>query len=127
MEAADGLYLPVGSLEEAVRRAGLIAVVVPTGESQQEWFASETARANEMRVELQHPKLGTVTMPGVPVKLRATPGSVSSLPISTKLDAIATKSSPSVLRQSTIPHSGSGLPSRACGSPFPVSRYDCWR
>jgi crotonobetainyl-CoA:carnitine CoA-transferase CaiB-like acyl-CoA transferase len=73
----------------------------PVGKSE-EWFASETARANEMRVELQHPKLGTVTMPGVPVKLSATPGSVSSLPISTKLDAIATKSSPSVLRQSTI-------------------------
>jgi hypothetical protein len=53
VEAADGLYLPVGSLEEAVRRAGLIAVVVPTGESQQEWFASETltATAYELRVE----------------------------------------------------------------------------
>jgi crotonobetainyl-CoA:carnitine CoA-transferase CaiB-like acyl-CoA transferase len=45
-----------------------------------EWFASETVRANGMRVELEHEQLGTVAIPGVPVKLSATPGEVRHLP-----------------------------------------------
>lgn len=45
-----------------------------------EWFASETVRANGMRVELEHEQLGKVVMPGVPVKLSATPGGVRHLP-----------------------------------------------
>ena len=60
----------------------------PVGKAE-EWFASETARVNDMRVELEHAKLGTVVMPGVPVKLSATPGSVRSLPSPTKAEAIA--------------------------------------
>jgi crotonobetainyl-CoA:carnitine CoA-transferase CaiB-like acyl-CoA transferase len=45
-----------------------------------EWFASETVRANGMRLELEHETLGKVVMPGVPVKLSATPGEVRHLP-----------------------------------------------
>ena len=80
----------------------------PVGKSE-EWFASETARVNEMRVELEHPQLGTVTMPGVPVKLSATPGAIRSLPTQTKFEAIAPKSTPSDLRQSSIDNPGGPL------------------
>ena len=49
----DGLQMPVGSLDQAVKASGLVAVVVPTGQSQQEWFASDTltATAYELRIE----------------------------------------------------------------------------
>ncbi|MBK7126268.1 MAG: CoA transferase [Dehalococcoidia bacterium] len=67
----------------------------PVGKSL-EWFRSETARINEMHLEFEHPTLGKVELPGVPVKLTATPGSVRSLPISTKLDAIAQRAAPKV-------------------------------
>ncbi len=59
----------------------------PVGKSL-EWFRGETARANDMHLELEHPKLGKVEMPGVPVKLLNTPGSVRSLPTPTKLEGI---------------------------------------
>ncbi|MBI5949098.1 MAG: CoA transferase [Chloroflexi bacterium] len=45
----------------------------------EEWFAGETVAANQMRVELEHPKLGTVAVTGVSAKLAATPGSVRHL------------------------------------------------
>lgn len=53
----------------------LIEADVPCGpvRSREEWFAGETVAANRMRVELQHDKLGAVTMPGISVKLRGTP------------------------------------------------------
>jgi crotonobetainyl-CoA:carnitine CoA-transferase CaiB-like acyl-CoA transferase len=57
----------------------------PVGKSD-EWFRSETARANDMHLELNDPKRGTVEMPGVPVKLSETPGSVRSLPAPAKAD-----------------------------------------
>lgn len=50
----------------------------PVG-SREEWFASETVAANEMRVALRHAELGRVDLPGVPVKLSETPGSVRAL------------------------------------------------
>lgn len=53
-----------------------------------EWFASETVRANGMRVELEHETLGTVAMPGVPVKLSATPGAVRHLPQRVRIDEV---------------------------------------
>ena len=53
-----------------------------------EWFASETIAANEMRVEVEHPTLGPVVMPGVPVKLSATPGSVRHLPERTTAERV---------------------------------------
>jgi crotonobetainyl-CoA:carnitine CoA-transferase CaiB-like acyl-CoA transferase len=59
----------------------------PVGKSI-EWFRGETARANDMHLELEHQKLGKVEMPGVPVKLSATPGSVRGLPETVKADAI---------------------------------------
>ncbi|GAB4331668.1 MAG: CoA transferase [Dehalococcoidia bacterium] len=51
----------------------------PVGD-RETWFHGEVVAANEMRVELEHPDLGPVEMPGVPVKLSETPGSVRHLP-----------------------------------------------
>jgi crotonobetainyl-CoA:carnitine CoA-transferase CaiB-like acyl-CoA transferase len=31
----------------------------------EEWFRSETVTANHMRIELEHPKLGLIELPGV--------------------------------------------------------------
>ncbi|HVV30498.1 MAG TPA: CoA transferase [Mycobacteriales bacterium] len=45
-----------------------------------EWFGSETISANGMRVSVGQAGLGAVTLPGVPVRLSATPGRVRSLP-----------------------------------------------
>lgn len=82
---------------------------VPRGPAGQidEWFASETIAANDMRIELEHPKLGTVTMPGVPVKLTATPGSVRHLPEPAKAEEVGPHT-PSVEAKSGswAPHGG---------------------
>ncbi len=43
------------------------------------WFAGAQVAANEMRVELQHPELGPVSVPGVSAKLTATPGAITGL------------------------------------------------
>jgi len=51
----------------------------PVGVSE-EWFAGETVAANAMRLSFEHPKLGRVDLPGLPVKLSATPAAVRGLP-----------------------------------------------
>lgn len=45
-----------------------------------EWMDSEVVAANNARVDATHPRLGPVVLPGVPVTLSATPGSVRGLP-----------------------------------------------
>ncbi len=64
---------------------------VPCGpvSSREEWFHGPTVAANQMRVELQHPELGTVELPGVPAKLSATPGSIRHLMDTVKADAVS--------------------------------------
>jgi crotonobetainyl-CoA:carnitine CoA-transferase CaiB-like acyl-CoA transferase len=52
--------------------------VGPVGNAD-EWFHGETVAANEMRIEMQHPKLGRVEMPGLPVRLSVTPASIRHL------------------------------------------------
>jgi crotonobetainyl-CoA:carnitine CoA-transferase CaiB-like acyl-CoA transferase len=42
----------------------------------EEWFREETVAANEMLVALDHPLLGRVEMPGLPVKLSDTPAAI---------------------------------------------------
>jgi len=59
----------------------------PVG-SADEWFASETIAANRMRLTFDHPRLGPVHMPGLPVRLDSTPGSVRNLPELAALDAL---------------------------------------
>lgn len=54
----------------------------------EEWFRSETIAINEMRIELDHPELGRVEMPGVSVKLADTPGSVRGFAADTTADDV---------------------------------------
>ncbi len=56
---------------EALDRVG---VPVAPVEEREEWFRSETVSANQMRVDRDHPSLGTVEMPGIPAVLSASPG-----------------------------------------------------
>jgi crotonobetainyl-CoA:carnitine CoA-transferase CaiB-like acyl-CoA transferase len=44
-----------------------------------DWLGSGPMTDNRMRVALEHPTLGRVEMPGVPIRLADTPGSVSGL------------------------------------------------
>jgi len=57
---------------------------VPTAavSTRQEWMDSDVVQANGVRLELDHPELGLVVLPGIPVRLSATPGSVAHLPSS---------------------------------------------
>src|SRR6185312_4115339 len=52
------------------------------------WFAGEQVAANEMRVELRHPGLGHVAVPGVSAKLMRTPGAVREVMRDTTLAEI---------------------------------------
>jgi crotonobetainyl-CoA:carnitine CoA-transferase CaiB-like acyl-CoA transferase len=60
----------------------LDAAGVPTAPvgSREEWFDSETVAVNGLRVGLDHPKLGRVDLPGLPVSLSVTPGAIRHLP-----------------------------------------------
>ncbi len=77
---------------------------VPSGPvgTREEWFASETVAANQMRVTLDHPVLGSVSIPGVPVRLSDTPGSVRHLLETARAEELiaerAVASAPSVVR-----------------------------
>ncbi|HZZ90901.1 MAG TPA: CoA transferase, partial [Caulobacteraceae bacterium] len=59
----------------------LRAADVPVGPvcRREDWLRSELIANNDMRVVIEHPKLGPVEMPGLPIKLSATPGSVRGL------------------------------------------------
>ena len=54
---------------------------VPAGPvcRREDWLASELIANNDMRVELQDPQRGPIEMPGVPIKLLQTAGSVRHL------------------------------------------------
>jgi len=62
---------------EALDKAG---VPVAPVSSREEWFVSETVAANGLRLEIDHPSLGLVTLPGIPLELSATPATVRHLP-----------------------------------------------
>lgn len=46
----------------------------------EDWMASEVITANGARVDAEHPTLGAVVLPGVPVTLSGTPGAPGRLP-----------------------------------------------
>ncbi len=62
---------------EALTRAGIPWGPVSTIP---DVVASEQIHAREMLVDVEHPRLGTLTLPGIPIKLSATPGSVRKAP-----------------------------------------------
>ena len=79
---APGAKITTRLLEAAFRRrsraewlALLEAADVPCGpvRSRAEWFHHETVAANGMRVTLTHPELGAVEMPGVSIRMSASP------------------------------------------------------
>ena len=85
---APGARVTMAKLEAAFRtkpRAEWLATLedadVPCGpvSTREEWFCGETIAANGMRVQLQHPELGTVQMPGVSFRMSATPPRVPRL------------------------------------------------
>lgn len=59
----------------------LRAADVPAGPvcPREDWLGSELIANNDMRVVMDHPRHGPIEMPGVPVKLAKTPGSVRHL------------------------------------------------
>jgi crotonobetainyl-CoA:carnitine CoA-transferase CaiB-like acyl-CoA transferase len=59
----------------------LRAADVPVGPvgRREDWLASELIANNDMRVEMPDPERGLIEMPGVPIKLSQTAGSVRSL------------------------------------------------
>ena len=78
---APGVQVTTRMLEAAFRTkaraewlALLAAVDVPSGpvRTRADWFGGETIAANGMRLELEHPELGTVEMPGVSLKMSGT-------------------------------------------------------
>jgi crotonobetainyl-CoA:carnitine CoA-transferase CaiB-like acyl-CoA transferase len=66
--------------------AGIPAAPVAARE---EWLAGEQVAAVGARLEADHPALGRVVMPGVPVTLSSTPGRVRHLPSAEHLAAAA--------------------------------------
>jgi len=79
---AAGAKITTRLLEAAFRgrsRAEWLALLaaadVPCGpvRSRTEWFHHETVSANGMRVTLSHPELGDVEMPGVSIRMSASP------------------------------------------------------
>jgi len=68
----------------SVERAGheLTRAGIPWGRvaTIPEVVASQQIAAREMMVEVEHPTLGPLTLPGIPVKLSASPGSVRKAP-----------------------------------------------
>ncbi|MCW2946670.1 MAG: L-carnitine dehydratase/bile acid-inducible protein [Actinoallomurus sp.] len=55
----------------------------------EDWMASEVVSANDARVDLDHPTLGPVVLPGVPVALSATPGTAGVPPSGDRVPASA--------------------------------------
>ncbi len=76
IEALDARFLekPRGEWLAILHANGVPAG--PVGE-REAWFAGEQVAANEMRVELEDPTLGHVSVPGVSSKLSVMPGSIA--------------------------------------------------
>ncbi len=84
--------------------------------SRAEWFDSETVAVNELRIGVDHPTLGRVDLPGLPVELSATPGSIRHLPDDDhrhRVEAIWTE------RRATVGDPPVAGPPHQVGSAFP--------
>jgi crotonobetainyl-CoA:carnitine CoA-transferase CaiB-like acyl-CoA transferase len=80
LEPIVGAWVAECTIEEA--GATLTAAGIPWGpvNTIADVVASPQIAAREMMVDVEHPTLGTLKLPGIPVKLSVTPGSVSKAP-----------------------------------------------
>jgi crotonobetainyl-CoA:carnitine CoA-transferase CaiB-like acyl-CoA transferase len=91
--------------------AGIPAAPVATRE---EWLAGELVTSSGGRLEVDHPGLGRVTLPGIPVTLSATPGHVRHLPSGAHVTAGSSLRPPADAR--AAPGARSGPPRAAATS-----------
>ena len=89
----------------------LRAADVPVGPvgRREDWLASELIANNDMRVEMADPQRGRVEMPGVPIKLSKTAGSVRSLvkdAADTDVAAFAAQKQPAAAAPADAPRAG---------------------
>jgi crotonobetainyl-CoA:carnitine CoA-transferase CaiB-like acyl-CoA transferase len=68
---------PIAELGDVLSRAG-----IPFGKVAEisEVVASPQIQAREMLVSVEHPTLGSLVLPGIPIKLETTPGSIRKAP-----------------------------------------------
>jgi crotonobetainyl-CoA:carnitine CoA-transferase CaiB-like acyl-CoA transferase len=66
--------------DEWLRVLADASVPVAPVSNRAEWMASDIVAANQARLDFEHPELGAVTMPGIPMRLSHTPGAVRHLP-----------------------------------------------
>ncbi|MBN9008630.1 MAG: CoA transferase [Rhizobiales bacterium] len=80
LEPIVGAWVAGCTVEEA--GAALTAEGIPWGpvNTIADVVASPQIAAREMMLDVEHPTLGTLKLPGIPVKLSATPGSVDKAP-----------------------------------------------
>jgi crotonobetainyl-CoA:carnitine CoA-transferase CaiB-like acyl-CoA transferase len=97
--------------------AGIPAAPVAT---RGEWLASEPVAFIGARLEADHPRLGRVVMPGVPVTLSATPGRVRHLP-SAEHVAAASSLWPGAATRAGQSCGESGRPSPAAAADLPLT------
>jgi crotonobetainyl-CoA:carnitine CoA-transferase CaiB-like acyl-CoA transferase len=60
--------------DEWISALNAAGVPVAPIQTRSEWLADDLVTTTGMRLEVEHPELGPVTLPGVPVRLPATPG-----------------------------------------------------
>jgi crotonobetainyl-CoA:carnitine CoA-transferase CaiB-like acyl-CoA transferase len=80
LEAAVGAWTASRSLAEISTELTLGGVPFGPVAGIAEAVASEQLRAREMLVAVDHPKLGELVLPGLPIKLGATPGTIRKAP-----------------------------------------------
>jgi crotonobetainyl-CoA:carnitine CoA-transferase CaiB-like acyl-CoA transferase len=91
----------------ALGEAGVPAAPVSTRDS---WLASEVIAANDAVSEAEHPVLGHVVLPGVPVRLSRTPGAPGRLPDGALVPPGTIWRSPRPRTEATAGQDGDGLP-----------------
>ncbi|HWA63499.1 MAG TPA: CoA transferase, partial [Caulobacteraceae bacterium] len=83
-----------GPREAAMERLRAHAAPAAPVGRRSDWLKHEVMASNGMRAELDHPELGPVEMPGVAVRLSATPGEVRGLMREATTDELAAFASP---------------------------------
>jgi crotonobetainyl-CoA:carnitine CoA-transferase CaiB-like acyl-CoA transferase len=66
--------------EEWLQRLSAAGIPAAPVSSREEWMASDIIAANHARIDIEHPEVGLVTMPGMFIDLSDVPGRVHHLP-----------------------------------------------